>query len=196
MYIYLANLIGVGNMSDFNFVIRESEKGLDYWKSRKLVAEAIENEVFQADLLLVPKEGYGDYKGPLFPQGTEKIFLFLKKYVPQDISVDICAEDDSFRELALYHDDIILPLLLIDKVMLPIALALLVDYIKTRIAKNKENKSRMKLKIFVKDSERIMEVEYEGPIDIFKEEIVEKLTSSENILNESLNIDKKENDEK
>ena len=53
--------------------IADSGQGFDYWLSREYVSDEIRPELEQADLLLVPQEGFRDREGPLFPVGTERL---------------------------------------------------------------------------------------------------------------------------
>jgi hypothetical protein len=70
--------------------------------------------VEQADLVLIPDDGFRDYEGPVFPQGTVDFLQFLRDHAPSGTAVEIAAEDTNYKEVVLHFDIIRLATLFVE----------------------------------------------------------------------------------
>jgi hypothetical protein len=114
------------------WTVSVAERGFDYWRSREYVDDKLRAQLQSADILIVPNEGFAEYKGPLFPVGTEGVYTYMKKNAPAGVNVDICVDDDKYKELALHFDWLIIPLFVVTALAAPTAVNLVSAYLKKR----------------------------------------------------------------
>jgi len=122
--------------------------------------------VEQAGVVLVPDDGFREYGGPVFPQGTVDFLHFLRDHAPGGITVEIAAEDTNYKEVALHFDIIRLATLFVEYVAAPTAVALIAEYLKHRLGNGrKSTEVRTALMVHQKDGQRehTVRIAYEGP---------------------------------
>jgi hypothetical protein len=126
-----------------------------------------EDDVKKANVLLLPYPSFRDYNKPVFPEETQKFFGFLKESNEPDIITDICISDDDYLELELHDDLITLPILILDKAVLPVVTGLITSYL---YEKKKARKTELKVKVTmtVVDGEKSKSISYEGDADKFE----------------------------
>ncbi len=154
--------------------IRPSAEGFDYWLWSKHLGEATRREVANADILLVPKESFRDRTGTFYPVGTEEFLDFLRENaVRSGLKVDICAENSTYRELALHADVLNLAYLLVKEVALPLVAQLIVLYVSRHSWSSKTDRA-VNFKIIVQKSSegephghqvegKTLEISFDGP---------------------------------
>lgn len=149
--------------------IAKTDNGFGYWLSRPNIQEEVRSELSKADLLIVPQEGFREHAGPVFPVGTEEFLQYLRDNAPPEVTVDICADDTGYQVLALHSALLILGGLVVKKVVLPAAAALITGYIKKRLDAKKD---RVRVAITVTDGppgqERAATLSFEGPVAHFE----------------------------
>lgn len=59
-------------------------------------------DIKQANVLIIPNEGFRDKKGLFFPECTSEFYQFLKS--TSEIKTEICIDDDKFEKLELHAD--------------------------------------------------------------------------------------------
>lgn len=152
----------------------ESKQGLSYWLSHQYINKELETNLKLANLLLVPQEGFRTFEGPIFPVGTSEFFRFLQVKHPPDIKVDICVQDEEYRELALNSDWLILPEIWVISFVAPIAVNLISEYLKKRLSLGNETRI-VKVRLIVEeksgDRPKTVEIFYDGPAKHFLEEM-------------------------
>lgn len=147
------------------WIINDSEETFSTWISRGFLSDDLRKQLLEADILIVPIEGFGNLTVPVFPVKTEELFHFLKKNLPQDLEVDICIEDNDYKELALHSDLIILAGFVVTQVNLPVLINLVSSYIYQKISQSKSK--NIKTSILVNEAGKSKEISYEGPADDF-----------------------------
>ena len=83
-----------------------------------------------AGIVLVPDDGFRGYSGPVFPQGTVDFLHFLRDRIPSGTTVEIAAEDTDYTEVALHSDVVRLATLFVEYLVAPVAVGLIVNYMK------------------------------------------------------------------
>jgi hypothetical protein len=155
-----------------DYSIVPTDKGVSYWIAQSCLDEKARHEATAADLLLIPREGFGDQKGPLFPVGTEEFLAFLKgQSTLSGYKVDICISDAAYRELALHGEVLVISDMIVKLVVLPIAIKLLADYIGQHLWSSKEDrKVRVGITVDVSNGgkNQVVKIAYEGPADDFR----------------------------
>lgn len=82
-----------------------------------------------ADILLLPHEDFKGFKN-CFPEQTYQFYSFLKKEAAkQDLSVDIGASDEEYKELELHADVVNISEVLIQWTFFPIVTSMIAAYL-------------------------------------------------------------------
>jgi hypothetical protein len=138
-----------------------------------------EEELKKANFIILPFEGIRGIEKPVFPEETMSFFEFVKVYDDTDLIGDICISDEDYNELELHSDLITLPLLLLDKVVLPIAIGLIMHYLTQKQEARKKN-LKVKVDMTVVDGDKSKSLSYEGDVDNFEETVK---AATKNFLN-------------
>lgn len=141
------------------FIVEESKETFDTWISRPYIPQDLRQTLLQANVLIVPREGFREYPLPIFPIGTEDFFNYLRENANKGFNVDICISDKDYKELALHSGLLIIGSIVVTAVICPIIADLIGEYIK-RHWKTKQN---MKVEIIVVEKDnRATRLLYEG----------------------------------
>ena len=155
------------------WVISQSEENFETWISRKSLSDGLREQLRKADILAVPIEGRGNLNIPVFPERTEDLLNFLRRELPKDLVIDICIEEDDYKELALYADLVILASFVVTSIALPFLVNLVSNYIYQKISKPKSRNMKISITLVSENGES-KNLSYEGPLDGFRS-IVETL---------------------
>lgn len=155
-------------------LVEASDETIDTWINRPYVDDELRDQLSKASVLLVPTE---DEKADrmYFPAGTEAFFQFLQASERQGVSVDICIGDEGYQELALYADWLIIADLVVRSVAAPVAVTIICRYIEQRLGKRTETQVKSKLTIQETESERSIQLDYEGPASDYRDVMMEAL---------------------
>lgn len=158
--------------------VEASDETIEGWISRPRVSSELREHLSAANVLLVPTEEHGSNR-TYFPVGTEKLLRFLQSSEQQGLSVDICASDEDYQELALYADWLVIAELVVTSVVAPLVVNSIWDYIKRHPGK-KQEETLVKSKVVVQDNgrERSVSFSYEGPASEYREAMTEALRES------------------
>lgn len=153
-------------MEDKNkkIVIRDI-KEIEDFVNKSYISNNLKNKLQSADIVILPIEKFREYENPLFPHGTENIYLFLREKLPQKYNLEIAIDDKDYKELALHHDLIYLGIFMSKEILLPLLLNLLANYTYYKLPL-KSKQEKVKLKIIVTD--KLKKIDYEGPAKDFK----------------------------
>lgn len=160
--------------------IVETEAGFDYWSRRPSLSPTIQQAVREADIVLVPFEGFRDYQGVLFPVGTEELVQNLREQLDPNLKFDVAIEDTDYKELALHGDLVIIADFLVKYIVAPVAVGLIVDYLRKRLG-SRFRSADVRSSLIVDQSEesvrRTMRISYEGPASTFEAVFKDALNS-------------------
>src|SRR3954471_12380697 len=118
--------------------VQENSPQILVERSRASVAETIARlaisselavQISTADILIIPTFGHVDSQSPLFPEGTEALLDYLRQNSPSGIAVDICIDDDDYKELALHFALYDLGIFFVSLVAAPACATLIANYI-------------------------------------------------------------------
>lgn len=146
-----------------NLSVENAERARDFWMNRPELSRETRHKLHDADILIVP-EG-DDYmgKGAFFPEGTVDFYHFL---MTQNVSVEVAAEDDDFRELARHFNLHILGEYVVKDVALPIFIGLLLKYLENRLFNPEKSAIRIGVTCEKADGSA-KHLTYEGPVEDF-----------------------------
>ena len=122
--------------------------------------------VERAGIVIVPDEGFRDYAGPVFPQGTVDFLQFLREHAPHGTEVAIAAEDTDYKEVVLHSDIVRLATLFVEYVAAPVVMSLIAAYLKDFLGSRfGRAEARTAIVVHRKDGavEQTVRISYEGP---------------------------------
>ena len=117
-------------------------------------------------MVLVPEEGFREYTGPVFPQGTVDFLHFLRDHAPESVPPAIAADDANYKEVALHSNIARLATIFVEYVAGPIVTSLIAAYLKDVLG-SRFAKAEAHAAIIVhrkeKDAEQTVRISYDGP---------------------------------
>jgi len=175
----LAENAAAGIVNNFCSCV-EIEKGFRYWSSVGSLSDETRAAIGESDIVLVPAEGVEDYAGPVFPSGTNELFRFLRSKVPSGMAVELAAEDANYAELTLHEDIVRIASVLVTLIGAPIAVGLIVEYLKTRLLSRFDN-AEVRASVILEQNDRLsskaLKISYEGPASTFEKTMNEAISS-------------------
>lgn len=171
-------------------VVTERNLNFDNWIDRPYIGERTREKLAEANLLFVPDEDYGDEDIVCFPKGTADLFHFFVKSESKELNVDICIEDDDYKELALYSELLIIAGIVVAHLLAPIAVNLISKYIIERTGNRAEKTTvKTKLTVLIEKESRSIEYSYHGPANEYQKVMTNALTNIKSLPGtESLQI--------
>lgn len=155
-------------------IINDTFENFDLWINKDFISDELKAELRKADILLVPVLENSEKKISVFADHSENVFLFLKNKMPLNYKVDICVEDNDYKELALHYDLTNLGAFICTYLALPLFINLISQYIYERISKIRKDQA-IKVSITTVGKKGLSKkIEYEGNAEYFPQ-IIEKL---------------------
>lgn len=154
------------------FITENSTDNFDTWINKPFIPDELKKQLRSASVLIIPREGFREHSGLMFPVGTEELFHFLKNNSNGDITVDICISDKDYHELALHDAFLILGAFVVTNIALPIVVNLISTYITNRNNVNRRIKVEFTV---VENNGRSTHFLYEGSAEDFDKTIKPKL---------------------
>jgi predicted DNA binding CopG/RHH family protein len=157
----------------------EVQTGFQHWSNTESLSRETQIAVLRSEIVLVPAEGFLDYVGPVFPKGTDALFQFLCTNVPSGINVELAAEDADYKELALHADTLHVATVLVRLLVAPVAVGLLVEYLKNRLG-SRFGKTEVRASMILDQTDgpdsKALRISYEGPAIAFEKTMREALS--------------------
>lgn len=151
------------------FEVCEAQDSFSDWLNKPYISQSLREKLSEANLLIVPIDDINHYKGPVFPSGTEELFLFLKENATNGMIPEICIEEEDYVELVQHWDLITIGSMILSCVLVPLAINFIYDYIKSHYG-SKLSKTQVKLEITIEDNKT--HIHYKGPVEELLETIL------------------------
>jgi len=145
--------------------IEDTERSFDFWLNRPFIPATLRGQLSRANVLLVPTEGYRDFDGPVFPEGTEQLLDYLRNDCPDGASVDICIDDDEYRELVIHDAIVVISSMIVSSVVCPLIVNRIQRYLDRR---RSSDQTHVKVRITEVEGGKAREITYEGPFAGFE----------------------------
>lgn len=147
--------------------IKNTERNRDFWLELPRLDETTRQSLRAADILIVPEGDDYQGKGAYFPEGTTEFYHFL---IAQNAAVEVTTNEEDFQELARHFDLYILGDFVLNKLSVPIFVALLVKYLDKRVLNSEKSAVKFALTCQHPDGSA-KRLEYEGPVSTFETQI-------------------------
>jgi hypothetical protein len=144
------------------------------------LTDELRTAVQHADIVLVPDDGFRDYPGPVFSQGTMELFQYLREHAPAGTNVEIAVEDAEYREVAVHFNIVRLATAFVEYVAAPILMSLIAAYLKDWLgSKFATAEVRSTILVHRKDAtgEQTLRYSYEGPATTYEKAMTEATAS-------------------
>lgn len=149
------------NQNETNVTITADQPG-----NMEYLTSATRSAVERATIIVLPDPGFGEYEGPVFPQGTVDFLHFLRERAPTDVSVALAGEDADYKEVLLHGDIVRLATIIVAYAAVPIATSLIAAYLKDWLG-SRFNRAEARTSIVVHRKEAGVEqsvrISYAGP---------------------------------
>jgi hypothetical protein len=142
-----------------------SKESFDFYMGRPYIGEDLRTRLLAADALIIPNEGYGERTELVyFPSGTSDLYQFLADKNIEGLKIEICIEDDDYKEIALHYDWLSIAGFVVTALVAPLVVELIADYIKEHLGKRvPETNVKSKLIVLEEKGGRNIIYTYEGP---------------------------------
>jgi len=152
-----------------------TDKTLEYWANRPYLSDTVRQSLAQANVLVVPSEGFRDQEIQVFPVCTEGFYEVLRDELPPGTRLEIAINDSDYKELALHSATLIIASVVVGTttlLILPVVVNIVSEYINRRLFNEKDRKeSIVRWELTVVDGTRATKLTYEGPVTDFKDEM-------------------------
>jgi hypothetical protein len=158
------------NDNDYSLTKEVSGETINSWSKRNYIGKELQERLVKAGALIIPNEGYGDSNDIYyFPEGTEYLVSFLQKNNKEDQYIDICIEEDNYKELAQHAGLLIIAGVIATKICAPLLVNLISEYIKKRLG-SRANDTTVKTSLTVSNVNEGKSIclTYEGPASTYE----------------------------
>jgi len=145
--------------------IINSQETIRSWADSSDISANLREGVLRADFLIIPSKGYLDRPDLLFfPEGTENLFRFLRGLQNSAFRVEICVEEEEYRELALHADLLFIASTIVSNACVGVAVKLISEYIQRKLGSRRQE-TNVKWDLIIQDdkNDRSVKVSYFGP---------------------------------
>lgn len=145
------------------FSIIPTNESISYWQQKEYLSETTKHLIADAEVLIVPEEGFRDYPIPVFPRNTLEIFDFLKV----GIKIEVAIDDEQFQEVALNSRVHRIGKYIVNVAVLPVFFGLITNYIYDKL-KHEDPKDEVELEIVVDKRGKGSSIKFKGTTDELK----------------------------
>lgn len=173
----------LSQVEDLRLVELDKADPLEKWIDRPNFSVDLRRRLKRANILLIPLEERGDVPGPLFTLGIPDLFQYLQDHAPTNLSVEICAGEEDYREVARYSALVLLGGFVVTSIAAPVLVNLLSEYLKRRLG-SREASADVRTEIILRDEEGTTSIRmrYKGPATAFRSETLAALSQAKRAL--------------
>lgn len=148
-------------------------------------SEDLYKRLADTNALIVPLKETG-----YFPSQTHELFVYLKDHAPDNIKVEVYAEEDEYVELSLHADWALIAGIVVADLLAPLIVNLIWEYIQSR-RKRRTEQTVIRTEMTVIDSKtgRAKRFKYEGPAADYQDTVLRSLSSNFELLESSTDDD-------
>lgn len=167
--------------SDANLLeISDSELTFEKIYNKTFFPKQYEEELKQANVLLIPFENVRDGVEIAFPETTTEFLEFLREQSDTGIIPDIAIDDEHYQKLELHSAVITIVTCIIKNIIWPVVASVIAAFVYDQVKKHNRqtDKTMAKLEIYVEKDGKTKKIKYEGPAskveDVLKTPVFEE----------------------
>lgn len=129
------------------------------------------DKIKEADILLLPYEGFRGRTDYLFPEETYKVYEYLLDNIKDtELKLEICSSDEEYRELELHADVINIAHIIVNSTAYAIVIGIITNYLydKLKDYNKKDVDVNANVNITVESKGKSKSISYEGSIENFE----------------------------
>lgn len=123
-------------IEDQYYRIEDAPDTLQSWKEIESLSSETKKLIQPAKILFIPWRFNRSGIDSSFPVKTEEFYSFFKERMENKEDVEICVNENEYKELALHADYIWLGSIIVSSIIVPVFVNLLSEYLKNRLLKN------------------------------------------------------------
>lgn len=131
-----------------------------------------DNELKQANLLLLPYHNYREGVEYSFGENAEEFLRYIESHDHAEIKPDIAISDDKYQSMEMHSLLLDVGIFIVQNVALPMAVSLLANYVYDKIKSLHETKENVNVRVEIisenKDG-KSKSIKYDGPATQFHE---------------------------
>jgi hypothetical protein len=158
------------------YSVNDSNVTFEVVAQKPYVPEDLRSAIEFASLVIVPREGFRDEGGPLFPAGTLQLLDHINDAAPE-LVVAVPVSDEDYRELSLHDAQLTLGTFLLTLIAAPIFVNLVTEFIKKKTGGNEQTAKVDLIMNVRKPNGHTTEISYKGPAVYFESSIAPILKS-------------------
>lgn len=141
-----------------NLIVEEIDFSLENYIQAYIKNNELKSNIRESNILLLPYKNFREIEGPIFPETNSQFYEYLLDNFNES-KVEICAEEEDYKEVALHNDLVNLGIILLNGILLPVIANCISEYIKS---KRNNKKTDIKILLIEKDGDKYKKFEYEG----------------------------------
>lgn len=153
------------------FEIKDTQESILNWIKKLYISQRLQQQLSHVNILITPTENVHGHEGPVFPLGTEELFLFLKENASDELIPEICIEDKDYVELMEHWDLFTVGSLIVTCIVAPLVVNLIYDYVKNRVGL-RLFETQVKLDLTIGRDGNSTNMHYEGPAEELRETLL------------------------
>ena len=169
-----------------NINVEDCEEDFSTIYEKGYFPKELMDEIKEANVLLIPNYIIKDKKEAyVFPENTQEFLEYLRDNASDTFKPDIAIDDDGFHKLELHSATITITSLIVKKIVYPIALGLITNFLYDQVKKmhrDKENVSAKVNIIVTEEGKKSKRISYEGPVSSVEEALI---SATKEIFNDS-----------
>lgn len=129
------------------------------------------SQIKEADILLLPYEGFRDRADYLFPEETSKVYQYFLNHIKDtEFKFEICSSDEDYKELELHADLINIVNIIVNSAAYSIVIGLITNYLydKLKDYNKKDTDVNANVNITIESKGKSKVISYEGSIENFE----------------------------
>lgn len=144
----------------------QTSDSFETWASKPFVSDLLRPKISTANILLTPVEQIRNISGPVFPTGTEQLWLYLRKWDSDQIKAEIAIDDDKYEEYAFHGVLINIANFVVSDVAAPLLVLKIYEFLQE---KNTESSTEVRCELtIVRPADSNIKISYSGPSGNFE----------------------------
>jgi hypothetical protein len=116
--------------------VQDVDFNIDSYLTEYIRDEKLAENIRTADVVLLPHKNFRELEGPFFSEAAVGLYQFLMKKLEEN-KVEICVEEDDYKEIALHDETLNLGIILLNGFILPIVVNVISEHIKSQTWRKK-----------------------------------------------------------
>lgn len=119
-------------LEDTYSIVRDSEITFESELSKPYVSNETRAKIENCSILMLPLENFRKQASLSYNEGFRNLYFYLRDNLPQN-TIDFCIDKEKIEIISLHSSEFYLGKFLLDKILLPVFVNLISDYLKNKL---------------------------------------------------------------